>query len=92
MFKSLRYPGVISKESEPGGGTTVYVEDIFEYVKDEERRKKGPFVCYLRADSALPFVYLPDLVEGTVNYILDEDPTQEQRCWLCYYICEFECY
>lgn len=62
--RSLRYPGLISYKTEPGGGTTDYAVDIF-----HQAISKGSYECYLNADTALPMMYMPDAVKATIDIV-----------------------
>jgi nucleoside-diphosphate-sugar epimerase len=70
--RSLRYPGLISWKTPPGGGTTDYAVEIFHAALKDKR-----YTCFLRDDSRLPMMYMPDAIRATIE--LMEAPADNVR-------------
>nr|WP_297163036.1 NAD-dependent epimerase/dehydratase family protein [uncultured Dysgonomonas sp.] len=61
-IRGLRYPGVISHKTQPGGGTTDYAVAIY-----FDAVKKGSYECFLKEDTMLPMIYMPDCLKATID-------------------------
>lgn len=70
--RSLRYPGLISYKSAPGGGTTDYAVEIFHEALEEKK-----YTCFLQEDTYLPMMYMPDAIKATIQ--LMESPAQRVK-------------
>lgn len=68
--RSLRYPGLISYKSAPGGGTTDYAIEIFHEALEDKH-----YNCFLREDTYLPMMYMPDAIKATID--LMEAPAEK---------------
>jgi nucleoside-diphosphate-sugar epimerase len=68
--RGVRYPGIISSETLPGGGTTDYAVEIF-----YEAIKHKHYNCFLREDTVLPMMYMPDCIKAAIN-LMEADLSQ----------------
>lgn len=82
--RSIRYPGLISHTSLPGGGTTDYAVDIFYKAK-----KYGKYECFLSEETKLPMMYMDDAIRATLE--LMEAPAENIKVRSSYNIagCSF---
>jgi nucleoside-diphosphate-sugar epimerase len=68
--RSVRYPGIISSETPPGGGTTDYAVEIF-YKAIKTKR----YTCFVREDTVLPMMYMPDCINAAID-LMEADPSR----------------
>lgn len=71
--RGLRYPGIVSSETPPGGGTTDYAVDMF-YQALAARR----YECFVRPDTILPMMYMPDCIRATI-LLMEADRSRLSR-------------
>lgn len=70
--RSVRYPGIISWKTMPGGGTTDYAVEIFHKALQE-----GKYTSFLAKNTRLPMMYMPDAIEATIKIM--EAPAHKLR-------------
>lgn len=75
--RSLRYPGLISWKSEPGGGTTDYAVEIY-----YEAIRKGSYTSFLDKGTYLPMMYMDDAIRATIE--LMEAPAEQIKTNMAY--------
>jgi len=68
--RGLRYPGIISYETRPGGGTTDYAVEIF-----YEAIKNKKYTCFLKKGTYLDMMYMPDAINSAMN-LMEVDPAK----------------
>lgn len=71
--RSVRYPGIISSETPPGGGTTDYSVEMF-----YEAIQKGKYTCFVREDTVLPLMYMPDCIDSAIE-LMEAAPSRVKR-------------
>jgi len=71
--RGVRYPGIISSETPPGGGTTDYAVEMFYAAVKGER-----YTCFVRPDTVLPMMYMPDCLKAAIQ-LMEADPSSLTR-------------
>ena len=72
--RTLRYPGIISWKSKPGGGTTDYAVDIY-----FNAIEKGTYQCFLSEKTRLPMMYMDDAVNATIQLMQTDSKNVKSR-------------
>lgn len=72
--RSIRYPGLISWKTLPGGGTTDYAVEIF-----HEALKNNHYDCFLKEDTNLPMMFMEDAIKATVSIMQTKPENIKQR-------------
>ncbi|MCK4814376.1 NAD-dependent epimerase/dehydratase family protein [bacterium] len=68
--RGVRYPGIISNVTMPGGGTTDYAVEIY-----YEAIKKKKYTCFLEGDTYLDMIYMPDAIKAAID-LMEADPAK----------------
>jgi len=74
-IRGVRYPGIISSETLPGGGTTDYAVEIF-----YEAIKNKKYTCFVKKDTILPMMYMPDCIKGTIDLMEADISKLKHHC------------
>lgn len=68
--RSIRYPGLISWKTMPGGGTTDYAVEIYHKALEE-----GTYSCFLKKETSLPMMFMDDAIRATLE-LMESEPQQ----------------
>ena len=72
--RSVRYPGLISWKTLPGGGTTDYAVEIFHAALNE-----GVYNCFLKEDTTLPMMFMDDAIRATIQIMSGDSDSIKVR-------------
>ena len=81
-IRGVRWPGIISSETLPGGGTTDYAVEMFYYAVEGKK-----YTCYLREDTMLPMMYMPDATKSVIA--LMSAPRSKLKLFVGYNVAAF---
>jgi nucleoside-diphosphate-sugar epimerase len=73
--RGIRYPGIISSETPPGGGTTDYAVEIF-----YDAIKNNKYSCFVKKETILPMMYMPDCIKGTIDLMEADISKLKHHC------------
>jgi nucleoside-diphosphate-sugar epimerase len=73
--RGIRYPGIISSETLPGGGTTDFAVEIF-----YETIKNKKYTCFVKKDTVLPMMYMPDCIKATIDLMETDISKLKHHC------------
>lgn len=72
----MRYPGIISNQGMPGGGTTDYAVEIY-----HEAVRTQKYSCFLRDDTMMPMMYMPDAINALTQLLMAPNAKLSQRVY-----------
>ena len=75
-FRTVRFPGIISSQAQPGGGTTDWAVSIF-----YDALRKGRYECFLKEDTRLPMMHMSDCVRATIGLLEADARLLKQRTY-----------
>jgi nucleoside-diphosphate-sugar epimerase len=73
--RGIRYPGIISSETLPGGGTTDYAVEIF-----YKAIKNKKYTCFVKKETVLPMMYMPDCIKATIDLMEADISKLKHHC------------
>jgi len=74
-IRGIRYPGIISSETLPGGGSTDYAVEIF-----YKAIKNKKYTCFVKKDTVLPMMYMPDCIKATIDLMEADISKLKHHC------------